>query len=65
MPTYRVTVRYGVGRYQYHVDDVDAPELATALALAAERMPPDVTASGELAEVRRLVDPDARELTPG
>ncbi len=65
MPTYRVTVRYGVGRYHYHVDDIDAPELATALARAAERMPPDVIASGELAEVRRLVDPDAREMAPG
>ncbi len=65
MPTYRVTVRYGVGRYHYHVEDVEAPELASALARAAERMPPDVTVSAELAEVRRLVEPDAREMAPG
>ncbi len=65
MPTYRVTIRYGVERYRYHVHDVEAPDLATALARAAERMPPDVTASGELAEVRRLVEPDAREMAPG
>lgn len=65
MPIYRVTIRYGQKRYHYHVDDVEAPDLARALVLAAERMPPEATAAGELAEVRRLVDPDAREMAPG
>jgi len=65
MPTYRVTVRYGVGRYHYHVEDVEAPELARALALAAEHLSPEVAASGEVAEVRRLTEPEAREMGPG
>ena len=65
MPIYRVTIRYGAGRYRYHVDDVEAPDLARALALAAERMPPDVIESGELAEVRRLAEPEPRDGEPG
>ena len=65
MAIYRVTIRYGQERYRYHVEDVEAPGLARALALAAEHVPPEADAAGEVAEVRRLLEPEAREMAPG
>ena len=65
MPIYRVTVRYGQGPYRYHVEDVEAPGIARALALAAEHLPPEADAAGEVAEVRRLLDPGERGISPG
>ncbi len=64
MPIYRVTIRYGQGRYRYHVEDVEAPGIARALALAAEHVPPEADAAGEVAEVRRLLEPDERGVGP-
>jgi len=65
MPEFRVTVRHGQARYQYHIEDVEAADLKQALALAAERLPAEVVATADLAEVRRQARPEAREYTPG
>lgn len=65
MPSYRVTIRHGAPRARYEVLDVDAPDLRGALLAAAERMSESVAATAELAEIRVLADPDAREFTPG
>lgn len=66
MPLYRATIRYAAaGRHRYHLEDVDAPSLMDALRLAAERVPDDVRASADLAEVRPQVDPERREFVPG
>jgi hypothetical protein len=66
MPSYRITIRYAAaGRMRYHVDDTDAPTLADALRLAGERMPAEMRATADLAEVRVRAEPDGREFTPG
>ncbi len=64
MPTFRVTVRHGQPRYRYHVEDIEAPDMGDALAAAARRLPPDVAAAADVAEVRRLVEPEQREIAP-
>jgi hypothetical protein len=65
MPNYRVTVRWGRPRHQYHVHDVEATSLRDALREAADRLPDEVSASADLAEVRLMGDPDRREYAPG
>jgi hypothetical protein len=65
MPTYRVTVRHGQSRYRYHVEDVEAAHLGEAMAQAAERLPPEVAQDADVAEVRRLVEPENRGMAPG
>lgn len=65
MPSYRVTVRWGRSRHQYHVHDVEATSLRDALREAADRMPEEVAASADLVEIRLMTDPAAREYAPG
>jgi hypothetical protein len=65
MVQYRVTIRYGQERPRYEVFDIEAGDLGEALRLAAESVPPEAAATAELAEVRRQVDPERREYTPG
>ena len=43
--------------------DVEAVDLAAAMAAAAEDMPPEVRASGDLVEIRTAPDPELRDLT--
>jgi hypothetical protein len=64
MPLYRVTIRFGAPKQQYHMEDIDANSLREALRLAAERFPDAALASADLAEVRRQVDPEERSFTP-
>ncbi len=63
MPIFRVTIRFGRQRYRYHVEDVEAEDLRTALTVTAGHLPPEA-ASGDLAEIRVLPEPDQREYTP-
>jgi len=65
MPIYRVTIRYGQGPYRYHVEDVEAPGIGRALELAAEHLPREADAAGDVAEVRRLLQPEERGVAPG
>lgn len=65
MPRYRITIRYGQPRQQYAVVDVEAPTLREALRLGAERFPAEAEATADLAEVRRQIEPEAREYGPG
>jgi hypothetical protein len=57
---YQVTVRHGAQRQRYHTYEVDAHDAATALRLAAERLPPEISAEADLVELRVAVDPDSR-----
>jgi hypothetical protein len=65
MDRYRVTIRFGSPRSQYHVMDVDAPSLREALVRAAEAFPAEAEATADLVEIRRQVAPEAREYAPG
>lgn len=62
MPSFRVTVRTGRTHYGYHMEDVEAQDIGEAMATAASRLPPEVAATGEVAEVRLLAEPARREL---
>lgn len=64
MPSFRVTIRYGAPRALYEVLDVEAPDLRAALVAAAERLPEEVMATAELAELRVQADPEGREYAP-
>ncbi|HUG39646.1 MAG TPA: hypothetical protein VMM12_04140 [Longimicrobiales bacterium] len=61
MHHYRVTIRFGAPRARYEMLDVEAEDLRGALREAAEKMPAEVAATAELAEVRRQSRPDERE----
>lgn len=64
MPSYRVTIRHGAPRARYEVMDLEAEDLRGALTAAAGRIPDDMAATAELAEVRRQTDPDDRAYGP-
>ncbi|MBW3554770.1 MAG: hypothetical protein KY466_14750 [Gemmatimonadetes bacterium] len=65
MHHYRVTIRFGAPRAQYEMLDVEAEDLRGALREAAVKIPDEVAATAELAEVRRRTPPDEREYGPG
>ena len=65
MTRFTVTVRHGGRGYRYHTFDVDAPDLAAALRKAGEGLPEDVRTTGNLAEIRSVVDPDERAFLEG
>jgi len=64
MPLYRVTIRFGAPKQQYHIDDIEASSLRDALRVAGERFPDDALQSADLAEVRRQVEPETRSFVP-
>lgn len=59
---YQITVRYsaGQGRQRYHLDAIEADDLAMALQMAADRLPAAVAESGDLVEIRPEVSPEER-----
>jgi hypothetical protein len=63
--TFRLTVRWRSPGTRYHVEDVEATDLKGALEEAARRLPAEVVATADLAELRPTVDPEAREYTEG
>lgn len=65
MPRFRVTFRYGGPRARYDVLDIDAPELRTAMRVAADRVADEVVATAELVEVRVQPGEEDREYTEG
>lgn len=65
MPQYRVTIRFGEPRQQYHVIDLTANSLREAMRMAAEDYPEAAAAQADLVEIRRQRDPEERELGPG
>jgi hypothetical protein len=58
--TFQVTVRYGSQRQRYHTYVVEAEDAATALRVASEQMPPEISSEADLVELRVAVDPEAR-----
>lgn len=65
MPAYRATVRWMSDRQRYHVEDVEAPDFATALDRIRGVLPPEVAAGADLLELRRQAAPDEREHAVG
>jgi hypothetical protein len=64
MPHYRVTIRFGAPKQQYHVEDVTANSLREAMRMAVDLFPESAGDAADLVEIREQVDPDAREFTP-
>jgi hypothetical protein len=62
MPLYRVTIRFGAPRQQYHMVDLTANSLREAMRMAVEEYPEAAAADADLVEIRRQVDPEEREL---
>lgn len=63
MPSWRGTVRWTSDRQRYHMADVEAPDLLSAMARLREVVPPDVAAGADLLELRRQAAPDEREFS--
>ncbi len=57
---FRVTIRHGTERSEYHILQVEAPDLVSALQEASERIPSEVARDADLAEIRPAVAPDER-----
>lgn len=53
MPLYRVTIRFGAPRQQYHVLDLTANSLREAMRMAAEDYPEAASEGADLVEIRR------------
>lgn len=64
MPHYRVTIRFGAPKQQYHVEDLSANSLREAMRMAVEQFPEAASATADLVEIRRQTDPDEREMGP-
>ena len=64
MPAFRATVRWVTDRQRYHMEDIDAPDIAAALAQLHERLPADVARHADLLELRRQQDAGARVYAP-
>jgi hypothetical protein len=60
MPLYRVTIRFGSPKQQYHVLDLSANSLREAMRMAAAEYPEAAAENADLVEIRRQVDPDER-----
>ncbi|MBR9989916.1 MAG: hypothetical protein KFH98_09185 [Gemmatimonadetes bacterium] len=61
MPQYRVTIRFGSPRQQYHVMDLSANSLREAMRMATEDFPEAALQDADLMEIRRQTEPDERE----
>jgi hypothetical protein len=58
---YRVTIRFGSPRQQYHVMDLTADSLREALRLATDDFPEAALHDADLVEIRRQTQPEERE----
>lgn len=58
---YRVTIRFGTPRQQYHVMDLTANSLREAMRMATEDFPEAALQDADLVEIRRQTQPDERE----
>jgi hypothetical protein len=65
MPLYRITIRFGAPKQQYHVDDLTANSLREAMRMAVDAFPDAAGATADLLEIRRQMDPDERGSAPG
>jgi hypothetical protein len=53
LPAFRATLRWTSDRQRYHVEDIDAPDLATALEQLRARLPAEIGERADLLELRR------------
>lgn len=60
MTQYRVTIRFGSPRQQYHVMDLTANSLREAMRMATEEFPEAALTDADLVEIRRQVQPEER-----
>jgi hypothetical protein len=65
MPLYRVTIRFGAPKQQYHVLDLSADSLREAMRMAVDRYPDAAASGADLVEIRQQLDPDDRGYGPG
>lgn len=64
MASWRGTVRWTSDRQRYHMADVEAPDLVSAMERLRETIPADVAAGADLLELRRQAVADEREFSP-
>jgi hypothetical protein len=64
LPSFRATVRWVTDRQRYHVEDVEADDLAAALTQLHGRLPADVVQHADLLELRRHQGQDERPRGP-
>lgn len=64
MPSFRATVRWLSDGQRYHVEDIEAGDLAEALERLRAAMPADVAARADLVEIRRQTRAEEREYGP-
>lgn len=64
MSSYRATIRWSSDRQRYHMEDLDAPDLLTALERLAATLPAEVAQAADLLEVRLQSRPEDREFSP-
>lgn len=60
MIQYRVTIRFGSPRQQYHMMDITASSLRDAMRIASEDFPEAALADADLVEIRRQTQPEER-----
>ncbi|HEX2167031.1 MAG TPA: hypothetical protein VHG09_07290 [Longimicrobiales bacterium] len=60
MTQYRVTIRFGSPRQQYHVMDLSANSLREAMRMATEDFPEAALSDADLMEIRRQTQPEER-----
>jgi hypothetical protein len=63
MPFFRVTIRFGAPKQQYHMQDLSANSLREAMRMAFEEYPETAMQDADLVEIRRQRDPEEREFT--
>lgn len=62
---YRAAIRYVEGRPRYHVEDIEADSIRTALERVVSVVPETILAVADLVEIRPSVDEEERPYSPG
>ena len=63
MPNWRGTVRWTSDRQRYHMEDVEAPDLVSAMERLRAAIPAEVAVGADLLELRRQAAADEREFS--
>ena len=64
MPLFRVTIRFGAPKQQYHMQDLRANSLREAMRMAVEEYPETAMQDADLVEIRHQREPEERVFTP-
>lgn len=65
MSSFRATIRWATDRQRYHIEDLEAPDLLSALERLRTAIPAEVAAHADLLELRIQPRPEERERADG